>query len=317
MSLIKKPHELQPKQKVKMLIYGQPGSGKTTLALSAIKPLLLDFENGLQRVQGQFQVTSVPVNTYQDIIDVLANEDLSDFDTIVIDTLGKLIDSIQAFVLNQNKSLMSSQGTMKITGWGIIKQIFSELIKQINQLNKSLVIVAHAKEERKGDSVLIRLDCSGSAKDEIIKEMDLVGYLFLRNNSRVISFAPNEEYYAKNSMQLNDEIAVPNPEKVKTGNDFIAKNIQEQIHIKATQKLEQSALYSSLINMIESNIAELASVEDVNLFYSNKITHIWDSELRMKHLLNEKVKQLNITFNKETKLFGSKENVISDTKPAE
>ena len=50
MSLIKKPSELAIPSTVKMMIYGQAGMGKSTLALSAPKPLLLDFDNGVKRI---------------------------------------------------------------------------------------------------------------------------------------------------------------------------------------------------------------------------------------------------------------------------
>ena len=44
MSLIKKSNELVIPTTVKMMIYGQAGMGKSTVALSAPKPLLLDFD---------------------------------------------------------------------------------------------------------------------------------------------------------------------------------------------------------------------------------------------------------------------------------
>ena len=50
MSLIKKPSELTIPSTVKMMIYGQAGTGKSTLALSTPKPLLLDFDNGVKRI---------------------------------------------------------------------------------------------------------------------------------------------------------------------------------------------------------------------------------------------------------------------------
>lgn len=50
MTLIRKPNEIQIQGKIKMLIYGQPGMGKTTMALSAPDPLLIDCDNGVQRV---------------------------------------------------------------------------------------------------------------------------------------------------------------------------------------------------------------------------------------------------------------------------
>ena len=50
MSLIKKATELQISKTVKMMIYGQAGMGKTTLALSMPRPLLFDFDNGVKRL---------------------------------------------------------------------------------------------------------------------------------------------------------------------------------------------------------------------------------------------------------------------------
>ena len=93
MSKIRKPEELPVKQTVIGGIYGQPGIGKTSIALSFPKPLLIDTDNGLYRVQAEYRCDSVQVESFQDILDVL-QEDLKDYDTIVIDTLGKLIDFI-------------------------------------------------------------------------------------------------------------------------------------------------------------------------------------------------------------------------------
>ena len=43
MSLIRKSTDLTLPTAIKMMIYAQAGTGKTTLSLSAPKPLLLDF----------------------------------------------------------------------------------------------------------------------------------------------------------------------------------------------------------------------------------------------------------------------------------
>ena len=50
MTLIRKPAELKVQPKIKMLVYGQAGIGKSTIALSAPAPLLFDFDNGINRV---------------------------------------------------------------------------------------------------------------------------------------------------------------------------------------------------------------------------------------------------------------------------
>ena len=38
--------EIIPEENLVMIVYGKGGTGKTTFAASAPKPLILDFENG-------------------------------------------------------------------------------------------------------------------------------------------------------------------------------------------------------------------------------------------------------------------------------
>ena len=74
MSLIKRSNELKIQQNVKMMVYGQAGMGKTTFALSAPKPLLLDFDNGVKRVNTSHlddNVGIVQVNNWKEILDLL------------------------------------------------------------------------------------------------------------------------------------------------------------------------------------------------------------------------------------------------------
>ena len=98
MGLIKKSAELTIPQTVKMMIYGQAGMGKTTLALSTPKPLLLDFDNGVKRVNmsNLDGVDIVQVTSWKDVQEVL-QEDLSSYQTIVIDTIGKMMDFIISY----------------------------------------------------------------------------------------------------------------------------------------------------------------------------------------------------------------------------
>lgn len=88
MSLIKRSNEIVIPQNVKMMIYGQAGMGKTTLALSAPKPLLLDFDNGVKRVNNAHlddSIGIVQVNNWQEILTLTTTEraSLAEFDTIV------------------------------------------------------------------------------------------------------------------------------------------------------------------------------------------------------------------------------------------
>ena len=78
MSLIRKSTELNIPTNVKMMIYGQAGMGKSTVALSAPKPLLVDFDNGVKRMNMAHleNIDTVQVTSWNDVQLVL-QEDLS------------------------------------------------------------------------------------------------------------------------------------------------------------------------------------------------------------------------------------------------
>ena len=70
MGLIKKPNELTVKNALSALIYGQPGMGKTTLALSSPQPLLLDFDGGVHRVNAAHRVDTVQISKWEEVDEV-------------------------------------------------------------------------------------------------------------------------------------------------------------------------------------------------------------------------------------------------------
>ena len=110
MSLIKKSNELVIPTTVKMMIYGQAGMGKSTVALSAPKPLLLDFDNGVKRMNMAHleNIDTVQVTSWSDVQQVL-QEDLSAYQTIVVDTIGKMMDFIKKGI-DANEALEKAKG---------------------------------------------------------------------------------------------------------------------------------------------------------------------------------------------------------------
>ena len=90
--MIRNPNEIQDGQKkIRMLIAGYPGIGKSTLALSAPRPLHIDVDFGIDRIEPRYRVPYIQPASYQEILDDLVPQNLTDFDTLVFDTGGKLI----------------------------------------------------------------------------------------------------------------------------------------------------------------------------------------------------------------------------------
>lgn len=236
MSLIKKKEEIELPKVILGCIVGVPGIGKTTLALSAPSPLLLDTDNGIHRVQSEYRADCVQVKSYQDILDVL-EEDLSDYKTIVIDTLGELVNFMLKYFADKDKSLITRGGTYNIKIWGLVKTEFENLKLKLQLLNKHLIFVSHAKEERDGENKIYRMNVAGSTPDILNGVLDFLGFCEVVGKTRSISFTPSARFYAKNSIGLNDYLEIP---QLKTGdkNDFLTKEVIEPTIAKRKQESE-------------------------------------------------------------------------------
>ena len=71
---IKKANELDfSNKKISMLLLARPGVGKTTLAFSAPKPLLIDLEDGVDRVEACYRGGDVMVATELGNIDSVSS----------------------------------------------------------------------------------------------------------------------------------------------------------------------------------------------------------------------------------------------------
>ena len=91
--MIRNPNDIQEgAKKIRMLIAGYPGIGKSTLALSAPNPLHIDVDFGIDRIEPRYRKPYIQPQSYDEILGDLTPINLQDFDTLVFDTGGKLID---------------------------------------------------------------------------------------------------------------------------------------------------------------------------------------------------------------------------------
>lgn len=317
--MIKKPNEVVANtKKIRLLIAGFPGIGKTTLALSAPKPLHIDVDRGVDRVQAKNRCDFIQPETYEGLLEDL-NSDLSDYETLVFDTGGKLLDLMKPYVIRQDSKNGQKDGqTLSIKGYGAVGKEFQRLMDYaFYQLNKNVVVIFHAKEEKDGDATKLRILVEGSTKDNVWQPMDLGGFMEMYNNKRTIGFSNCERYFAKGTHGIQGIIELPNLDDPSVPNDFLTKlfkqvnqNILDEQKYFEEQKKKYEAVMNEVVPMIETMTID--TVDQV-VEKMKTVNHVLTSEKELKHKFKEKIAELNLVWNKDTKKYEKKaEEVKTD-----
>lgn len=310
MGLIKKPSEIAPKSTISVLVYGEPGIGKTTIACSAPNPVLFDYDGGVQRINGAHQVPTLQPTSWEDTnaaIEEIERE-MPEVQTIVIDTAGKMLTFMEDYIKVKNPKMKQFDGSLSIKGFGVRKQMFVDFINRLSMMGKNVIFVAHEKEEKRGDEWVKRPEIGGSSAADLIKELDLVGYMRAIGKQRTIAFNPTENYYAKNTCSLPEIEALPvtvdeNGEAVGTNNYFSL--VVNKYNAFQLAKQKKTADYAELMDVIEGMITECKDADTLNevLGKIGNIEHIYNSKLIAGRMLNKKASELGFKFDKLTKQY--------------
>lgn len=305
MSIIKKPSELEAKKTITMLVYGQPGVGKTTLGCSAPDAVLFDYDGGVQRINGAHRVPTVQVKSWEDTNTALQEitREMPEVKTIVIDTVGKMLDYMSDYIIRNNSRMKKSDGTLSLQGYGLRKQMFIDFIKQTSILGKNIIFVAHEKEEKRGDDTVKRPDIGGSSANDLVKELDLVGYMQMLGKERTIAFNPTEWYYAKNTCNLPAVAKLPlvvdESGLAINDNNFI-RRVLSTYKSSQYKTMEATKKYDTLIESISTDVSMCKTAEDLNKILSSirdEKNQVYNSRLMGEKKVAAKAKQLGLTYN--------------------
>lgn len=311
MGLIRKPSELTVQPKIKMLVYGQAGIGKTTIALSAPSPLLFDFDNGVNRVNYAHIKDTVQIEKYTDMLDVINNEDLSSYETLVIDTGGKCLDKMAEYVISKNSKMGKANGSLTLPGYGERKMEFAALCKLISTKNKHVIFVAHRQTQQDGDDIRYVPLFGGSNYDSLVTELDLVGYMEANGKKRTITFDPTSRNDGKNTCNMPSVVEVPTIIDDKgnaiSENNFISKKVIEPYIERLKERIELGKKYDALMSEIKEQIELITDANSANEFAKSikSFEHVGSSLEMTRVLFSNKVKALNLVFDKETKTYGN------------
>lgn len=240
--MIRNPNDIQEgAKKIRMLIAGYPGIGKSTLALSAPNPLHIDVDFGIDRIEPRYRKPYIQPQSYDEILGDLTPINLQDFDTLVFDTGGKLISLMSLWAIKKDPKYGQRDGSLSLKGYGFVGKEFVRLMDYcFYELQKNIVIVFHATEEKDGDNTRLRIKVEGQTKNNVWEPMDLGGFVEIYGNDRTIGFSNCERYFAKGTRGISGIRKIPALGPTSP-NDFLTKLFAEY-NAKATAEVEQNAV---------------------------------------------------------------------------
>lgn len=309
--MIRKPAEMiNTENRFRVLIAGYPGIGKTTLGLSAPKPLLIDVDFGINRTMASVRKDYIQPETYDELLNDLKGN-LKDYETIVIDTGGKLLDLMKSYVIKNDIKNAKKDGTLSLQGYGAVAREFTRFMNYIYfELRKHCVIIFHAVEEKQEEKTKLRILVEGSTKNTVWQNVELGGFIEMRGNKKTIGFDNCERYFAKSSFGIKGNYTIPELEGTQT-NDFLTKlfeqankNIQEESKVFEEERKQYQEIMDTLNPTIEN-----MTIENVNevMEIIKTAPHVLTVKKEAKAHFAEKIKELNLVWNKDKQQYEVKE----------
>ena len=277
--MIVKPENMDFSNKnIIMIISGLPGVGKTTLALSAPDVVLIDADEGLSRVKPEHRKDSSMVKTYEELLaDIKSFE--GRYKTVAIDTCGALIDLMKDWAMRTEPSASKKSGGS------------CSMPPRIGRETRCFTtLYARGPQKRWSGSLLILA----------LTFISLIG-------ERYMGFTPTMNYNAKSAYGIKGLVKVP---ELADGqpNDFLLRlfaQVKSNIAAEHAALQPQQEQYDKTMLEGRAVIETIQNPEDVPEATKaiKGLSHALTSERELKATLMERIKELGIAYNKETKAY--------------
>ena len=289
-----------------VFLYGEPKSGKTTIATKFPKHLLVAFEKGYNAIPGAM---AQPINSWSEFKKLLRQ--LKDpkvqerFETIIIDTADICYDYCEKYICANAPRADGGIGVDSIgdigygKGYRMAAKEFDDALRSILQMNYGLVIISHAVDKTFKDQngqeynqIVPTLD--SKPRNVVSRMCDIIGYsrvidlpeggtipkLFIRGTPRYV--AGSRFKYTPDSIDFNYRALV----------DAICEAIDKQAAEEGMENFtnESSNLYTAskeldfdeLMMQFNTMIQDLSinsEEETFKTYWQPRITQIIESYL--------------------------------------
>lgn len=253
MPIIKK-NDVTPERPVIIVIYGQPGCGKTSCATTAENPVLIDTDRGYDRAVQR--IDTLEAQKWQDIDSEV--QTIKTYKTVIIDTAKAMLDDyLSTYAVEQNYKLK----TNSLKRFGQMADDFKVFVNQLRGSGSDIIFICHDKETAEGDLIKHSPDCTGQSKDLLLRIADQVGYISKVNGKRTITFEPSDNFIGKNVAQIPPTIIPEYTDSAfQTFMADIIRRVKSSIMSKSDAQNEAMQMLSDLREMLAATM----TAEDID-----------------------------------------------------
>ena len=302
------------KQTFGVILYGAPGVGKTTLAMSdgnnGGDTLLIDLEHGIGRTNPLHRMNCniLSAGTYEEVLKDLETPEAKAAKTIVIDTAGSLVDYLKDWVMRTRPESKTKRGEWyPLKGAAIVNQEIARFVNRIkNVMGKNVVYIFHAEEQEKDGELVWRLRCEGKFKNTVWTGIDFGCLIDMHGGKRIADFDPNDKP-AKGCHGIEGKIEIPKLDET-TKNDFLQKlfeTARKNMQAENAAVTERINTYNKIIQSVKEMVEGVGDADSANACMAviGEMEHALTSKKECGKILNDKCKTLGLRFDHQTRAY--------------
>ena len=164
---------------VNIIVYGMPGSGKTSFSATFPDVLYVDTEGGTKFIDQEMDV--VTISSWSDVKEVIALMESGEagYKTVVFDVIDEVYELYVEFLTKASPSSFNRSGQPTMQGWGVIKKGWRKFCKTMCKNDSfNTVFVAHEKYTKDSDGNILSVSPKliGSMGAELVGFVDFCGF---------------------------------------------------------------------------------------------------------------------------------------------